>query len=280
MSSDPTTDQPKSTENLDLSSAIDNPGGNSANRSPESSPPVQVNPSDQHQSHKGWVRQQLEENVPTVVVAILLAFGVRIFVAEPRYIPSSSMEPTLQINDRLLIEKMSYRFRDPVRGEVIVFYPPDKPAVPDNSKVYIKRVIGVPGDLIEIKDGQTFINDQPIAEPYIKEPMDYNLPYSGDQVCDSCVDLAEIDLVTTNNGEVRFTVPPGNYWVMGDNRNRSLDSHAWGYLPAENVVGRAFFRYWPFDRRLGNLQTPAFPNLPSELNSQPNSAPDKSATAE
>ncbi|AFY68824.1 signal peptidase I [Thalassoporum mexicanum PCC 7367] len=270
MSSDPSTDRLQSTENLTASNSndsehdADNSTGNSANQSSSRSPDDQTKPNgepNQPQKSPGWVRQQLEENVPTILVAVLLAFGVRIFVAEPRYIPSSSMEPTLQINDRLLIEKISYRFRDPQRGEVIVFYPPDQPAVPDSSKVYIKRVIGVPGDEVAIKDGQTFINDQPIAEPYIKEPMDYTLPYAANQSCDSCVDLGEIDLVNEADGEIRFTIPPGNYWVMGDNRNRSLDSHAWGYLPAKNVVGRAFFRYWPIDNRAGTLKKPTYSNL-------------------
>jgi signal peptidase I len=282
MSSDPTTDQSKSTEKSDPVSAMNNSVGSTNQSSEPSSSGNNVNAEavdnnnidhdaqPQSPNSEGWLQEQLKENVPTILVAVLLAFGVRIFVAEPRYIPSSSMEPTLQINDRLLIEKMSYRFRSPERGEIIVFHPPDRPAVPDNTKVYIKRVIGLPGDHVAIHNGTTFINDQPITEPYIKEPMDYTLPYTNNQSCDSCIDLGELEIETEPNGDISFTVPPGNYWVMGDNRNRSLDSHAWGYLPAENIVGRAFFRYWPLDKRAGTLKLPVYSNLSPDL--QNNSA--------
>ncbi len=203
---------------------------------------------------RSWLRVQLEENLQTVIVAILLAVGVRWLVAEPRYIPSSSMEPTLQIDDRLIIEKLSYRVRKPERGEIIVFNPPNNPVVPDSSKVYIKRVIGLPGDRISIHDGKVFVNQTALIEPYIKEKPDYTLP--GDNTtCSGCFTPSQIVEV---DGTPSFTVPPGRYWVMGDNRNNSLDSHAWGFLPEENIVGRAYFRYWPIDRRVGELTTPKF----------------------
>jgi signal peptidase I len=201
-----------------------------------------------------WLRVQFEENFQTIVVAILLAVGVRWLVAEPRYIPSSSMEPTLQIDDRLIIEKISYRIRKPEHGEVIVFYPPTNPVVPDSSKVYIKRVIGLPGDRISIHDGKVFVNQKPLTEPYIKEKLNYALP--GDNTtCPACFTPSQI---IEDNGTPSFIVPEGKYWVMGDNRNNSLDSHAWGFLPAENIVGRAYFRYWPLDNRIGELATPKY----------------------
>ncbi len=201
------------------------------------------------------IKAFLADNLPTVTVAILLAVGMRIFVAEPRYIPSSSMEPTLLIDDRLIIDKLSFRWRKPERGEIVVFNPPNNPVVPDATKVYIKRVIGLPGDQISIRDGKVFINNAPLNEPYIASPPNYTLPTQDDALCPNCF--------RPNNVQVGkdypfFTVPNGKYWVMGDNRNNSLDSHAWGFMPEENLVGRAMFRYWPFDNRAGNLNVPKY----------------------
>jgi signal peptidase I len=202
------------------------------------------------------VRNFLTDNLPTVTVAILLAVGVRIFVAEPRFIPSSSMEPTLLIDDRLIIDKLSFRWRKPERGEIVVFNPPNVPGVvPDASKVYIKRVIGLPGDRLSIHDGKVFVNDVPLNEPYIAAPPNYTLPTQDDALCPNCF---RPDNVQAGKDYPFFTVPNGKYWVMGDNRNNSLDSHAWGFMPEENLVGRAMFRYWPFDNRAGNLTVPKY----------------------
>jgi signal peptidase I len=197
----------------------------------------------------------VKEYLPTLAAAGLVVLVVRTFIAEPRYIPSSSMEPTLQINDRLIIEKLSYKFRKPERGEVIVFNPPAVPVVPDASKVYIKRLIGLPGDRIAIRDGKVFVNDKALNEPYIKEAPDYTLPTNDLSKCQGCFQPPE---VIQTKKSLSFTVPPGNYWMMGDNRNNSLDSRVWGFLPEQNIVGRAFFRYWPPDDRIGKLTTPKY----------------------
>ncbi len=198
----------------------------------------------------GW-RGLFEENAFTVVTAVALAFGVRWSIAEPRYIPSSSMEPTLQINDRLIIDKVTYRFRLPERGEIVVFYPPARSVIPDSTKVYIKRLIALPGDRISIDKGKVYINGVELQESYIAEPLNYQLPVRDPRDPNACPNCF---VPTTINPEPipSFTVPPNNYWVMGDNRNNSLDSHAWGFLPAENLVGRAVFRYWPLDSRFGD----------------------------
>ncbi|MFN5862665.1 MAG: signal peptidase I [Pseudanabaena sp.] len=197
----------------------------------------------------------LADNLPTVTVAILLAVGVRIFVAEPRYIPSSSMEPTLLIDDRLIIDKLSFRWRKAESGVIIVFNPPNVAIVPDPTKVYIKRVIGLPGDRISIHDGKVFINDVPLNEPYVATPPNYTLPTQDDALCPNCFRPPNVQ---SGKDYPYFTVPNGKYWVMGDNRNNSLDSHAWGFMPEENIVGRAMFRYWPFDSRAGNLTVPKY----------------------
>ena len=204
---------------------------------------------------EGSLKNVLVENLPTVAVAVLLAIGVRVFIAEPRFIPSSSMEPTLLIDDRLIIDKLSIRWSKPKRGEIIVFNPPNHPVVPDPSKVYIKRVIGLPGDRVSIREGKVFINNSPLNEPYIASPINYTLPTTDDTLCRGCFTPANVG---EDKGNLYFTVPQGNYWVMGDNRNQSLDSHAWGFMPEDNLVGRATFRYWPFDNRTGILGVPSY----------------------
>ncbi|NJK60204.1 MAG: signal peptidase I [Oscillatoriales cyanobacterium SM2_1_8] len=219
--------------------------------SPEPKPPLESPVPEK----KGRVREFIDENVPTLVAAIALALGVRWLIAEPRYIPSSSMEPTLQINDRLIVEKITYRFRLPERGEVVVFYPPTHPLVEDTSKVYIKRVVGLPGDRLRIATGQVFVNDLPLEEPYTAEGPRYQLPIVREKDCLGCF---QPPVELSANGTAVFVVPPGHYWVMGDNRNNSQDSHAWGFLPQQNLVGRAVFRYWPLDRRFGLLPLPPY----------------------
>ncbi|MDX1977930.1 MAG: signal peptidase I [Pseudanabaenaceae cyanobacterium bins.68] len=171
---------------------------------------------------KSWWSQR--DNIQIVLTALVLAILLRTLVVEPRYIPSGSMEPTLQVGDRIVVEKLTHRWQLPQRGEIIVFYPPfpDREA---HSKAYIKRVIGLPGDRLSIHDGQLFLNGIAQIEPYISEPIDYELPDQGE-----------------------ILIPPDYLWVMGDNRNNSNDSHVWGYLPRQNIIGRAIFRFFPFDQ--------------------------------
>jgi len=162
------------------------------------------------------------EIAKTVATAAILAFGIRTFVAEARYIPSSSMEPTLEINDRLIIEKISYHFREPVRGDIVVFSPTETLQEQNFNEAFIKRVIGLPGDTVEVKNGRVYINNEPLIENYIAEKPLYDY------------------------GPV--TVPKEQYLVLGDNRNNSYDSHYWGFVPKENLIGRAVVRFWPVDR--------------------------------
>ena len=169
------------------------------------------------------------EAVKTIVTAGILAFGIRTFVAEARYIPSSSMEPTLQINDRLIIEKVSYHFHKPERGDIVVFSPTAALKAQNFHDAFIKRVIGLPGDKVEVKNGLVYVNGKVLAENYIAEQPNYAF------------------------GPV--TVPPDQYLVLGDNRNNSYDSHAWGFVPRENLIGRAVVRFWPFNR-LGGFDNP------------------------
>jgi signal peptidase I (EC 3.4.21.89). Serine peptidase. MEROPS family S26A len=168
-------------------------------------------------------KNKLGEFAKVIIIALVVAVVLRAWVVEPRYIPSGSMEPTLLVNDRVLVDKISYRFHPPQRGDILVFYPPY-----DDDKAYIKRLIAVGGDRIAIHDGQVFVNQQPLYEPYIAEPPNYELE--------------------------ELVVPPSYLWVMGDNRNNSNDSHVWGFLPMKNVIGKAVLRFFPFDQRIGILR--------------------------
>lgn len=162
------------------------------------------------------------ETVQTIGLSIVLALGIRTFVAEARYIPSGSMLPTLEINDRLIVEKVSYHFNSPSRGDIVVFHPPAAAGAQFEKEAFIKRVIGLPGETVAVKAGKVYINDQPLTEGYIAAPPDYNW---GPKV-----------------------VPQGSYLVFGDNRNNSDDGHIWGFLPSDRIIGRAIVRFWPLSR--------------------------------
>lgn len=168
--------------------------------------------------------QQIRENVQIIAIALFLALLIRAFVAEPRYIPSDSMLPTLQVGDRLVVEKISYHFHPPQKGDIVVFDPPQQLQVQGYAKnqAFIKRVIGTPGQTVAINSGKVYLNNQPLTESYIAEPPNY-----------------QMDAVR---------VPENQLFVMGDNRNNSNDSHVWGFLPKQNVIGHACWRFWPLSR--------------------------------
>jgi len=186
----------------------------------------------QQQVEHPWI-----EGLKTIVLSGVLAFGIRTFVAEARYIPSGSMLPTLQIDDRLIIDKISYNFHNPVRGDIVVFSPTDTLKKQNFKDAFIKRLIGLPGDKVEVKGERVYVNDQPIQEIYLDEKPNYNF------------------------GPV--TVPPNQYLVLGDNRNNSYDSHYWGFVPRDRIIGKAVVRFWPLNR-LGELQP--IPHYPDSLN--------------
>lgn len=171
----------------------------------------------------GW-----QGNLKMLAIALVIALTVRLWVAEPRFIPSSSMVPTLHIGDRLVVDKLSYHWRPPHRGDIVVFHPPGQLVNLgyDGRQAFIKRIIGEPGETLEVSHGQVLLNGQPLAEPYRLEAPLYETP--------------------------ALTVPPGYLFVLGDNRNDSNDSHVWGLLPQGNLIGRARFRFWPLNR-LGSL---------------------------
>ncbi len=192
---------------------------------------------------KAWVREAVE----TVIFVVVMVIVIRFFVGEIRWIPSGSMRPTLVEGDRIFIERFSRFYSSPKRGDVMVFYPPSEPIPMDGMSVfkrltgffcndiaYIKRVVGMPGDKIIIKsdeDGKyaVYVNGKRLSEDYIEDPYDY-IPCTENMYCGP------------------FTVPKGNYFMMGDNRGNSQDSRFWGFLPQKRFIGKAVFLFWPLTR--------------------------------
>jgi len=165
------------------------------------------------------IRSELREWLIVLIVSLLVVIPVRIFALDNRSVPTSSMMPTILPGDRLFIDKISYRFQKMERGDIVVFSPPPEIDVQDDL---IKRLIALPGDVVEIKGGILYINDTPQHEPYINEPIKYSL--------------------------TRTEVPEGKIFVLGDNRNLSYDSHIWGFADIDSVKGKALWRYWPLSR--------------------------------
>lgn len=197
---------------------------------------------------KKQIKAMAKETVETAVFVVVMVIIIKFFLGEIRWIPSGSMHPTLVEKDRIVVERLTRFYREPQRGDILVFYPPmvKLEATPIkvfkrltgffcNDIAFIKRVVGMPGDKVEIKkskdDGAftVFINDKPLNEPYIQSKYDYN----------DCT-------LAMHCGPM--IVPEGNYFMMGDNRGNSQDSRYWGFLPKERIIGRAITIVWPFTR--------------------------------
>ena len=172
-------------------------------------------------SSTSWWRQQLLPLLAWALLALVLRWGV----VEPRWIPSGSMLPTLQLQDRILVQKLGPRLHRPLQpGTIVVFRPPAAlvAAGYDPTAALIKRVVAIGGDRVAVENGQLVRNGRVVEADTTAEAMDYRLS--------------------------ERTVPPGQVLVLGDNRNASLDSHLWGPLPETNVIGTAIWRYWPLNR--------------------------------
>lgn len=170
---------------------------------------------------KSSLWKQIKENFTIISLGLILALFIRVFIAEPRFIPSESMYPTLAVGDRLVVDKISYNFTKPHNQDIIVFSPPPQLQILGykEDQAFIKRIIAQAGEIVAVKEGKVYVNDRALKEDYILSPPQYNL----DPV----------------------QVPQGYIFVMGDNRNNSNDSHIWGFLPQENIIGKAIFTFWP-----------------------------------
>lgn len=173
-------------------------------------------------SEKSVFRQYAE----AIVIAVILALVIRTFVVQAFKIPSGSMLQTLQVGDHILVNKFLYRFTDPQHGDIIVFKYPQ-----DEGRDFIKRVVALPGDKVEVRNKQVYVNDKPLTESY----------------------AIHLDPVTLENpGSPRdnfgpIIVAPGQLFMMGDNRDYSMDSRFWGFLDMNKIRGKAFIIYWSWD---------------------------------
>ncbi len=185
------------------------------------------------------IKEEAKEIIESVLVAGVLAFFIITFVVQSFVVQGHSMDPTLANGERLFVNKFIYRFHPPRRGDIIVLRPKGEP-----NKKYIKRVIGLPGDKIEIKDGKLLINNTLIKEDYINEDYIISRYYPIDTDGDGSFDRRQ-----STSGP--FEVPAGSVFAMGDNRNHSTDSR-WlsevGYVPYGDISGKAFWVYWPLTK--------------------------------
>jgi signal peptidase I len=197
------------------------------------------------------------ETLKTIGISVVLALGMRQFVAEARYIPSGSMEPTLLVDDRLIIDKVSYRFSDPKRGDIVVFDPTPTLKSLNYNEAFIKRVIGLPGEKIKVMNDQVTVNGQPLPENYPSGLFIEQMTkiYQEKHAKDPRQMLWNPASRGPNYEQI---VPAGEYLVLGDHRSSSLDSRSWGFVPKANIVGKATVRFWPLNRMGGIDPTPSY----------------------
>jgi len=224
--------------------------------------------------------ETLREQITTLVLAIAIALGIRALVIEPFRIPSGSMFPTLLIGDHLFVNKFLYGpeipftdirlpgIREPQRGDVVVFevgrlagQPPGRDIVPldrrpdARSEDFVKRIVGLPGDLIEVRNGQLFVNHEPVAsralDATFTDEINGELAVNEETLGD-CVHGTVDDPGKPTTGRTPFVVEDGRYFMMGDNRDNSNDSRGWGTVRLEEFKGPAFIIYWSWNSK-GNF---------------------------
>lgn len=183
-------------------------------------------------NRSGKIGTIFNEWVKPILLAFVLAFILKATVVQSHMVPTGSMIPTIMPGDRLLANRFIYFFHDPLPGDIVTFTPPEiipgkKSNFLGQTIPFIKRVIAIEGDIVEVHNGRVYRNDIPLNEPYINQPPCYNLPAT--------------------------RVPEGKLFVLGDNRCNSLDSHIWGFLSRNDVKAKAILCYWP-PNRIGILR--------------------------
>lgn len=171
-----------------------------------------------------WIRDKWENWVKPLLIAAVLAIGIRTFLLGPYKIPTGSMRPVLTEGDRIFVDKISYRFRGPARGDIVVFkYPLDR------KKDFVKRLVAFGGETVEIREGQIYLSGQKLERPALfSEKFYYNRP----------------DWPFGKVGQ-KIPVPEGHLFVLGDNSAQSSDSRNWGFVPQKDLIGRAVLIWWP-----------------------------------
>jgi len=210
-------------------------------------------PAETEASASRFVTELLDSGI---IAVILVFFIIRPFILQAFFIPTGSMIPTLREGDRLLATKYVYHFRQPRRGEVVVFDAPEaalrlqgQTYDPKEPVEYVKRVVGLPSDRIRIKENDgVYVNGVKLHEPYVNDLPDYDFPL------DSYGDISPGDQavekqLAPNIHDGALIVPEGYLFVLGDNRTESLDGHLWGLLERKRVIGKALYIFWPLDRK-------------------------------
>ena len=175
-------------------------------------------------SAKSEVLAFVWETIKVVVISLAIILPIRYYLVQPFFVKGASMEPNFEDGEYLIIDEISYYFKKPVRGDVVVFYYPL-----DTSRYYIKRIIGLPGETVEIKNGDIII-------------------YNGEHPEGLLIQETYLPQNLTTGGDINKKISNGEYFVLGDNRLNSSDSRIWGALPEKDVIGRVLLRAWPFGR--------------------------------
>jgi signal peptidase I len=186
-------------------------------------------------------RNSLLDYAVIAVVAIGLALVIQAYLVKPYRIPSPSMVDTLEIGDRVLVNRVVYHLKELEHGDVVVFRWPR-----NRDVVFIKRVVGLPGDRLQAKDGKLYVDGVAQEEPYVHKTNGVTDPTNPSGT------IAGTTMSQPWGLSEEYTVPQGHYFMMGDNRTNSDDSRVWGPVPEDDLIGEAFFVYWPLDR-LGTL---------------------------